>query len=248
MQKRLTLAVVAILLLTGCMAQSSGVTADDVEHWQTTADNSLAASDFRIDTLDPGCDPDDCDSFGAVATYPTHTELMADEDQLVALYNLMTSEAGSARITMRAGTDDYEELGYTAAKAVVDAAADDLATAQVLVSSATVSEAGLNRGAVLRLYVTDPSALTPQLLEVALDAASDPQGAQISTIYALTPDGVGFDYGSEGFSDTVITPQEVDAFTDIATNNCVIQGDWAFDISSERIVPYPAHSPGGACA
>ncbi len=252
MRKLLVLVVTGALMLTGCVYTGDPIPDDDVARWQTTADQALpGATEVKVYVDDVVCMTKCGEELYIDAKFATYQDAIHHEDELLAFQQLIDSDDAEYPVQFHFDVADLDEVKQHASDALVAAMGGDLVAAEVRLGNPQLWESGIHTPGYLSLYVENQSTATPQLLSAAMDAATADLGERrvsIDQLLLSTEDGVGLNAGQQGFDRAVIHPQELRAFMSTAVGDCVVEGQWAFDITTERVVPYPADFPGGACA
>ena len=257
MQDRRVIAVAVALSLalgiSGCVhQQQEAVTEADVTRWHEAADDLLPlASTVDIASGEVTCTPGRCYTVDVAVAFPTFAELVESQDELAALHTLISEERPGAALAIVTRAADSAQWEEQLVDAVLAASGGELAGARADLGAPRVDGRGLGIYAQLLLYVDNQQSVTPTLLEQAVNAASDqlPGGnAVVGPVRFMPVSADHLDFTDDGFDDAVIAVADLDSFASVAAGECVVQGDWAFDISRDFIRPYPVTAPEGACA
>lgn len=252
MRKWIVLAIASAFALTGCIYTGNRISDQEVAQWQSVADQALpGASKVAVTVDEVYCYTKCGEDLRIDVKFDTYQDLLQHEDGLMALNKLVDSDGSEYRIDLRFDVNDLNTVEEETNRALVADVGGGLEAAEVALANFQLGESGIYNPAYLRLYVEDSAAATPELLGETMDAAVEilgPLAATGESLRLFTMDGIGLSSGAPGYSEAMIDPRELDSFTSVTSGDCVVAGQWAFDISSARIAPYPAHSPGGACA
>lgn len=252
MQKWLVLAMASALMLTGCMFTGDQISDGDLERWQAAADQSLpGASKVAVTVEEVYCYIKCGEDLQVAATFTSFEELVRHEDELLDLREFITSDSSKHYVNFILNVGDTDEAAQAASNSLNTVVGGGLTQASVSMGTPVLVDSGIYSRTHLRLYFDDPTAATPDLLRQTMDAATDvlsALGVTVEFVLLFTMDGMGLTSGAPGYSEAIIDPRELDSFTSNASGDCVVEGQWAFDITAKSVVPYRADSPEGACA
>lgn len=252
MRNRLTLLAIVTLTLTGCIYTGHVISDDELEQWQATSEQTLAkTSEIEVYVQDVVCMVKCGEDLHVDAYYATYQDMVDDEAQAVALQQLMEQDSSQTTVRLQLRPQDTEDVKKRASTEILAAMGGDLTVAQVRLAVPYMTSSGIAQAGYISLSVADDVAVTPELLSASMDAAAAAT-AGLDVPFALlgvyTADEFGRTFTDHSYDDPAVAVRGLEAFTNAATGDCVVHGNWAFDMTEDRLVPYPVDDPGGACA
>ncbi len=242
-----------VLAVGGCGNPGPEITDEQIVGWQTLAEQTIPAaqdiaisSDVLVCMWACGTNVEISMGFADFADMASSAHAVSDFQRLV------DEEADGALVTLHVANADEESFAARIG-ARVERDVAGVVSAQVLVGSSWIAddEAGMGSG-IVKVFVDDPSVVTPQWLDEVADAAETgftSVNGHVAFISILPSSSLDPQTSDSESYESVIRVQSIDSFIAMgAAQGCVRTARWAYDVSQAGIEVYQVNHAGGTCA